>query len=162
MWAGGARAIIPDEEGRLLLVRHSHEGRDIWMPPGGGIEEGEDAARAAAREVLEETGLIVEIGPLIWHVEALPRGKGRRFVNFFLAKIVGGAAALGADPELDAAHAVLRELRFFSREDADALPRVYPPMLREEVWAVVERGGPVSDVFRIREDCYEKKGGSCG
>ncbi|MDR2088750.1 MAG: NUDIX hydrolase [Clostridiales Family XIII bacterium] len=152
MWAGGARAIIPDAAGRLLLVRHSHEGRDIWMPPGGGIEAGEDAARAAAREVLEETGLVVEIGPLIWHVEALPPGRGQRFVNFFLAKIAGGAAALGADPELDAAHAVLRELRFFSRGELDALPRVYPSMLRGEVWAVVAKGGPVGDVFRIRAD----------
>jgi ADP-ribose pyrophosphatase YjhB (NUDIX family) len=158
LWAGGARAIIQDEDGRLLLVRQCHEGRDIWMPPGGGMEAGENAAQAAAREVREETGLAVEIGPLLWHVEALSADKGQRFVNFFLAKAPGGAAAiasraaLGADPEFDAAHQVLRELRFFSREELNALPRVYPSMLREEVWAAAAAGGPVGDVFRVRED----------
>jgi 8-oxo-dGTP pyrophosphatase MutT (NUDIX family) len=152
MWAGGVRLIIPDEAGRVLLVRQRHEGRDIWMPPGGAIEAGENAVRAAAREALEETGLVIEVGPLIWHVEAISPGAGQRFVNFFLAKIVGGAAALGADPEFDAAHQVLRELRFFSREELRALPRVYPPMLLDEVWAVVAAGGPVGDVFRVRED----------
>jgi acetyl-CoA carboxylase carboxyl transferase subunit beta len=152
MWTGGVRVILFDEAGRVLLVRQRHEERDIWMLPGGGIEDGEDAARAAAREALEETGLVVEPGPLIWHVETVSRDKGQRFVNFFLAKAVSGAAALGADPEFDAAHQVLRELRYFSREETDALPHVYPSMLRGELWAVAARGGPVGDVFRIREE----------
>jgi ADP-ribose pyrophosphatase YjhB (NUDIX family) len=155
MWIGGARAIIFDEANRVLLVRQRHEGRDIWLPPGGGIEAGEDAAQAAAREVLEETGLAVEIGPLLWHVESVSKDKGQRFVNFFLAKAVSGAAALaalGADPEFDAAHQVLRELRYFSREELASLPRVYPPMLRGELWAIAAGGGPVGDVFRVREE----------
>jgi ADP-ribose pyrophosphatase YjhB (NUDIX family) len=152
MWTGGARAIISDEAGRVLLVRQSHEGRDIWMPPGGAMEDGENAAQAAARETLEETGLVVEIGPLLWHVEYVSSDKGQRFVNFFLAKIVGGTAALGTDPEFDAEHQSLRELRFFSRAEIEALPHVYPPMLREEIWNVLTRGGPAGDVFRIREE----------
>jgi 8-oxo-dGTP pyrophosphatase MutT (NUDIX family) len=152
MWTGGVRVIIADEDGRILLVRQSHEGNDIWMPPGGGIEDGEDSATAAAREIFEETGLAVEVGPLVWHVEESSLHRGQRFVNFFLAKAVGGAAALGADPEFDAEHQVLRELRFFSRDELLALPRVYPPMLRDEVWAVVTAGGPSGDVFRVRDE----------
>ena len=152
MWTGGVRGILFDEAGRVLLVRQRHEERDIWMLPGGGIEEGEDAARAAAREMLEETGLVVEVGPLIWHVEEVSQDRGQRFVNFFLAKALSGAAALGADPELPAAHQVLRELRYFSRAEIGALSHVYPPMLREELWAVVARGEPAGDVFRLRED----------
>jgi ADP-ribose pyrophosphatase YjhB (NUDIX family) len=152
MWVGGARAIIPDEAGRLLLVRQRHEGRDIWMPPGGGAEDGENSARTAARETLEETGLVVEIGPLLWHVESVTSTEGQRFVNFFLAKTVLGEAALGADPEFDAEHQVLRELRFFSRAEIEALPCVYPPMLRDEVWDVLACGGPAGDVFRVREE----------
>jgi ADP-ribose pyrophosphatase YjhB (NUDIX family) len=152
MWAGGVRVIIPDSAGRLLLVRQRHEEHDIWMPPGGAIEDGENAVSAAARETLEETGVVVEVGPLIWHVEESSPGRGQRFVNFFLAKAIGGMAALGADPEFDAEHQVLRDLRFFSRGDIEALPRVYPPMLRDEVWAAVAAGGPVGDVFRVREN----------
>jgi ADP-ribose pyrophosphatase YjhB (NUDIX family) len=150
MWTGGVRLIISDEAGRILLVRQHHEGRDIWLPPGGSIEAGEDAARAAAREALEETGLVVALGPLIWHVEEVGPGKEQRFVNFFLAEAVGGVAALGTDPEFDAAHQVLRELRFFSRVELDAIESLYPPELREEVWRVMAAGGPVGDVFRIR------------
>ncbi|MDR2355691.1 MAG: NUDIX hydrolase [Clostridiales Family XIII bacterium] len=152
MWTGGVRVILFDEAGRVLLVRQRHEGRDIWMPPGGGIEAGENAVQAAAREVFEETGLGVTIGPLLWHVEAVSEDGGQRFVNFFLARAANGAAALGADPEFDAAHQVLRELRYFSRGELGALPCVYPPMLREELWAVAAAGGPVGDVFRLRED----------
>ena len=43
MWIGGVRAIILDEGDRMLLVKQHHEGRDIWMVPGGMIEEGEGA-----------------------------------------------------------------------------------------------------------------------
>jgi 8-oxo-dGTP diphosphatase len=48
---------------RVLLVRASplspHTGS--WLLPGGGIEHGEDPAQAVVREVVEETGVLVEI-----------------------------------------------------------------------------------------------------
>jgi 8-oxo-dGTP pyrophosphatase MutT (NUDIX family) len=44
-----------DEQDRVLLVRHSY-GPPVWSLPGGGIDRGEDAVRAAAREVREELG----------------------------------------------------------------------------------------------------------
>ena len=56
---GGACAIF-DPEGRVLLVRHTY-GRLNWELPGGGAEPGESPDETAVREVLEETGLDVEI-----------------------------------------------------------------------------------------------------
>ena len=82
MWKGGVRVIVLDEENRMLLVRQRHGEKDIWMVPGGGIEEGESAVEAAVREVKEETMLDVAIDGLIWHVEEVS-GRGQRFVNFF-------------------------------------------------------------------------------
>jgi 8-oxo-dGTP pyrophosphatase MutT (NUDIX family) len=44
-----------DEEGRVVLVRHSY-GRPVWALPGGGMGRREDPAATAAREFREELG----------------------------------------------------------------------------------------------------------
>ncbi len=67
-----ARAVVVDEAGRVLLVRHRDGDREFHVLPGGRIEPGETAAEAARREVLEETGLEVGIGELLWVREYLP------------------------------------------------------------------------------------------
>lgn len=58
-----AYGVCRDERGRILLVRASAESNDPgrWLLPGGGLEHGEDPARAAVREVAEETGLVAEV-----------------------------------------------------------------------------------------------------
>ncbi|MDQ3616306.1 MAG: NUDIX domain-containing protein [Actinomycetota bacterium] len=62
--------IVADERGRLLLVLRANEpARGCWSIPGGRKETGESDAVATAREVLEETGLRVEVGPLSGTVE---------------------------------------------------------------------------------------------
>jgi 8-oxo-dGTP diphosphatase len=54
----GAAAVIVDEGGRVLLVKHTY-GRRNWELPGGMTEPGESAEVTALREVREETGLRV-------------------------------------------------------------------------------------------------------
>ncbi|MGI8549327.1 MAG: NUDIX domain-containing protein [Dehalococcoidia bacterium] len=54
----GAAAVIVDEAGRVLLVKHSY-GKLNWELPGGGAEADESADETALREVQEETGLQV-------------------------------------------------------------------------------------------------------
>lgn len=151
MWTGGVRVVIPDEEGRILMVKQSHEGKEIWMVPGGAIEIGENAAEAAAREVLEETGLAIRVGRLLWHVEEVSEVRGQRFVNFFLAEKTGGSLRLGADPEFDQHSQVLREARFLSRKEILGLERVYPEYLRTELWEALEPKYYRNEVFKIRK-----------
>jgi ADP-ribose pyrophosphatase YjhB (NUDIX family) len=50
-----AYGVIVDD-GRMLLAHWNEGGRSGWTLPGGGIEEGEDPADAAVREIKEETG----------------------------------------------------------------------------------------------------------
>ena len=55
-----AGAIVRDHEGRILLVRRGQEpALGLWSIPGGRIEGDESWDAAAAREVLEETGIRV-------------------------------------------------------------------------------------------------------
>ena len=149
MWIGGVRTIVLDENDRMLLVKQSHDGKDIWMVPGGGIEKGEGAREAAAREVKEETGLDVKVGRLVWHVEEVS-DRGQRFVDFFLAEITGGQLGLGKDPELGEDGQVLREVRFMSHEEIRQIKYLYPEYLREEFWVVHKKGYMGYNAFKIR------------
>lgn len=149
MWVGGARAIVLDDKDRMLMVKQHHEDHDIWMVPGGGIEDGESAAEAAVREVKEETGLDIEVGSLVWHVEEVSE-RGQRFVNFFMCRLVGGTLSLGEDPEFDGDSQVLRDVRFMSREELMKVQYLYPGYLRDEFWDIYERGEFGRNVFKIR------------
>jgi 8-oxo-dGTP pyrophosphatase MutT (NUDIX family) len=57
----GAQGLIVDEASRVLLIRHGY--RPGWHFPGGGIERGEEIENALAREVMEETGVIITERP---------------------------------------------------------------------------------------------------
>ena len=54
--------LVRDGKGRVLLIRHHLRG---WEIPQGRVEEGEGLAAALHREVREETGAEVAIGPLV-------------------------------------------------------------------------------------------------
>lgn len=46
---------------QVLLVSRELEGCEVWAPPGGKVKPGEDMKCALRREMVEETGLDVEI-----------------------------------------------------------------------------------------------------
>jgi 8-oxo-dGTP diphosphatase len=142
VWAG-VRVFVPDALGRILLVKHVHrtsEGHEeYWVPPGGGVEQMEMTAEAGVREVLEETGLVVEIENLLWTVEE-KNSQGILLTNYFLAKRLTGELCLGYDPEFDDEHQVLKEIGFFSKEEISQMERVYPEVLYHEFWEVMEQG----------------------
>lgn len=63
-----ARVLLLDPTQRVLLIAHEPDsGRLVWTAPGGGREPHEDHATAARREIAEEIGIDVTLGPLIWH-----------------------------------------------------------------------------------------------
>jgi mutator protein MutT len=61
----GVGAVI-EQHGRVVLVRRRFEPlAGQWSLPGGTLELGESLEAGVAREMLEETGLVVDVGPVI-------------------------------------------------------------------------------------------------
>lgn len=97
-----AGAVLVDDAGRLLVVRRANApGRGLWSIPGGRVEPGEQPEDAAAREVLEETGLQVVVGS---RLGVVPReyvdASGQRVtleIHDFAAEAVGGELIAGDD-----------------------------------------------------------------
>ena len=151
MWVGGVRVVITnDEKDKILMVRQHHEDRDIWMVPGGGIEEGENSIEAAVREAKEETGLDIEIVGVAWHIEEVSPERGQRFVNYMLGEVIGGELGLGRDPEFDDAHQVLREVRFMTREEINTLEHIYPKFFNDEIWGILEEERNGMTYYKLR------------
>ncbi|MGW4071663.1 NUDIX hydrolase [Nocardia grenadensis] len=88
-------ALVQDEQGRILLIRRSDNGK--YSVPGGGLEAGETVTQAVVREVREETGIDVEVTELVGvfsnpeHIIAYDNGEVRQeFSICFRAQPIGG------------------------------------------------------------------------
>jgi 8-oxo-dGTP diphosphatase len=91
-------AVIRDEHGRLLLIKRGHDpGAGLWSLPGGRVEPGETDAEALVREMREETGLVVEPGPLLGSVQRPYRDDTVIDIRDYRATVIGGTLSPGDD-----------------------------------------------------------------
>jgi len=86
-----ARVLLLDAGDRALLIAHlPGDGRTVWTAPGGGLDPGEDHAVAAARELREELGVDVALGPWVWSRSATFEFRGvwlHQVERWFTARI---------------------------------------------------------------------------
>ncbi|MER3419407.1 MAG: hypothetical protein C4290_02275 [Chloroflexota bacterium] len=111
-------ALIPDADGRILLLRARYSGR--WIAPGGAVHPGEDPLTGTRRECREELGLEVEPRGLVG-LYAVAR-TGVLFVAF-------RCAPLADPPRLSAEHEAYRympvaELPWHLRIMAEDMARI--------------------------------------
>ncbi|HEU5224975.1 MAG TPA: NUDIX hydrolase [Actinomycetota bacterium] len=134
--AGG---IVLRGEGPNRSVALVHRPRyDDWSFPKGKLDDGEDEATAALREVEEETGLRCRLGPSVGAVTYRDRRGRAKVVRYFQMDADGGRFA----PNLE-----VDELRWVSTEDATRLlSYAHDRALLQRVIA----GLPASAVYVVR------------
>jgi 8-oxo-dGTP diphosphatase len=126
-------AIVRDHDGRLLLVRRGTEpGRGRWSVPGGRIEPDEPATVAAAREVLEETGLPVVVGDSVGVVERAGPDGQLYVIEDFHAELAPGAGEPRAGDDAD-------EARWFTEAEVVSLDCVDGLVDALVGWGVLSR-----------------------
>jgi 8-oxo-dGTP pyrophosphatase MutT (NUDIX family) len=134
----GVRGLIVDRrEGRIdqvLLVRHTYVAG--WYLPGGGIEPGESAPGALARELAEEAGVEIRGTPRLHGIFFGRDGSGRSHVACYVVDDFHCKPAHG--PNLEIA-----EARFFP---IDALPPDTTRATRARIDEIL-RGAPISELW---------------
>lgn len=120
-------------------------GRGAWFLIGGGVEPGETLERAAAREIVEETGFTdVALGPVVWRREGellLREGPVWMDEHYFVARHTGGDPARhGWQPD---EHDLIDDIRWWTLEELRATEeRVFPPGLADLLAALLAEGAP--------------------
>jgi 8-oxo-dGTP diphosphatase len=100
----GVGAVIVDA-GRVVLIRRRYEPlAGQWSLPGGTLELGETLEQGTAREMLEETGLLVHVGPVIEVFDRIMVDEAKRVRYHFvlvdyLCWPVSGELQAGSDVE---------------------------------------------------------------
>lgn len=136
--------LVRDDDGRILLIRHHRRG---WEIPQGRVEEGESLLAAVCREVLEETGLTIEPGPLaaVWSKLTLPAA----IIFGFLAGWKSGDLVPSEESP---------ELGWFTPDEA--LLRVVHPVNRDRLQALLGFDGRIvycaysSNPYRIQQETF--------
>lgn len=144
-WTVGG-ALIRHGDGLVLVANRRRDGSVDWTPPGGVIDDGESVLAGLQREVIEETGLVVDgwVGQQYEVVVEAPGLGWRMRVEAWEATSVSGEVVLD-DPDQ-----IVEEVRFADRVEGIALLRGSAPWLHVPVGLWVEGAGETSYHFVLR------------
>ena len=123
------RAAILHRDKLLMVNAYPGQKSDLWCLPGGGVEPAQSLPQNLQREVTEETGLTVKVGPPILINEFHdPGGRFHQVELHFRATLDGPERITLADPE-----GVVNRFRWVTRDQLARL-RHKPDGLANAVW----------------------------
>lgn len=145
----GVGAVVFQDDAVLLVKRAHAPLMGEWSLPGGVVELGESLEAAVAREIAEETGLAVGVGPVVAVFDRVTvlRDGGVEFhyvIIDYLCVVRGGTLARGSDAE-DACFAALEELDAFKLTDKTRQVIELAVQMQEDRR---ERSGPANPASR--------------
>jgi len=125
---------------QVLLVNHRENGKyDFWVPPGGSLVGSESILDCARRETLEETGLTIELGQILYIQELWE--PGYHFCKFFILCTTFSGDLTLANKEPD--ETFLVDTRFFSQEALQNMT-VFPTILKDQFWLDIQAEIPLT------------------
>ena len=144
-----ARVVLVAPTGRVLLLLQRGPRAPFWATPGGGLEPGESFEDAARRELREETGLDLPVGPWIWEDRFDLQGTARiQLERFFLGR--SPAEELPRGVEEDHAAEGITAARWWSVEElATSREEIYPRRLAELLVRLRDEGPPVEPIALV-------------
>jgi 8-oxo-dGTP diphosphatase len=115
--------VLAHHDGAVILVRESHDrwGGEFWNLPSGMVEAHETPAEGAARELAEETGLVVSSRSLRLRTTTSVEVDGVPLHSWNFEVDVDDPAVQVQDPDL-----LVQEARWFSLDQAIVLLRLLP------------------------------------
>lgn len=112
------------EQDQLLMVNHNGiNPGSFWAPPGGGVEFNQTAQDSLIREFEEETNLIIAVGQFKFACEFISEPLHAVELFFEVFK-VGGKLMVGKDPESEAHHQIIQDVRWLNFSQIRAIPEV--------------------------------------
>lgn len=118
-------AVVIHQGKVLLVLRNKAPAKDMWAIPGGSVDLGETLQAAAEREVLEETGLLIKAGQVIYTFDAIHRDEAGRIKYHYVILDVQAELLDPAQPLVPADD--VRAAAWFSQADLARLPESVSP-----------------------------------
>ena len=133
------------KESEILLIHRTHDGKEFWVLPGGGVEEDEKVEETVVREIEEEASIKCEIIKLLYTHIYSDLGH-KQF--YYLCKYISGDPKLG---EYNEFHTMKKENQTYDPMwvNIEKLPKLllYPLEIRD--WLIEDLKSNLENTPRV-------------